>query len=406
MHEKIEKEITEINNAYDKINNEISETYNKKHENLLIEEKNIKEKLQNEVTKTKEKLENFLSNCNMLIRNGERINKGIKIYKNEKEKSVMKTLSYISSISRNIKEMKIILGSMIKNIKIFFNEKECKIKFEDYYINGIQLPKDIEFKDVTSKSLKVFWKLDDIKIEKIDNNKIKFRVDIKNDDIKDRFNTVYEGCDNNCFIDNLKLGTNYEVRICSIYDNIFSSWIIEKIKTDFVNESIILNQEDKTKLLNWLNPVLGGKQLYLKLIYRRGNDMSFKTFHLKCDKRGPTLIICKSQNEKFGGFTNIDWESPDDGIQIKDETPFIFSFNKNKKFNYTQKKCNSIYLSKNNGPDFYWDFVFNNQQKMMQVCYCSTKEYGYEYSIEPLVGDGSTKEIIVDEVEVFKVKTI
>ena len=134
--------------------------------------------------------------------------------------------------------------------------------------------------------------------------------------------------------------------------------------------------------------------------------MSFKTFHLKCDKRGPTLIICKSQNEKFGGFTNIDWESPDDGIQIKDETPFIFSFNKNKKFNYTHKKCNSIYLYKNNGPDFYWDFVFNNQQKMMQVCYCSTKEYGYEYSIEPLVGDGSTKEIIVDEVEVFKVKTI
>ena len=40
----------------------------------------------------------------------------------------------------------------------------------------------------------------------------------------------------------------------------------------------------------------------------------------------------------------------------------------------------------------------------MGACFCATKVYGYSYSEEALVGDGSTKEINVDEVEVFKVK--
>ena len=41
----------------------------------------------------------------------------------------------------------------------------------------------------------------------------------------------------------------------------------------------------------------------------------------------------------------------------------------------------------------------------MGVCFCATKANGYGYSKEPIIGDGSTKEINVDEVEVFKVKS-
>ena len=41
----------------------------------------------------------------------------------------------------------------------------------------------------------------------------------------------------------------------------------------------------------------------------------------------------------------------------------------------------------------------------MKICFCSTKEYGYAYSNEPIAGDGSLKEIEIDEVEVFKVKS-
>ena len=40
----------------------------------------------------------------------------------------------------------------------------------------------------------------------------------------------------------------------------------------------------------------------------------------------------------------------------------------------------------------------------MKVCICTNK-YGYAFSNEPIIGDGSNKEIQVDEVEVFKVKS-
>ena len=404
LKKKIEKEITLIDKSYDKINNEITKVYEVKHEKLLTEEKNLKENLQNEVTKTKEKFEEFLSNCNKLLNINERINKGVKIFQNEKEKSIIKTLSYISNISKTEKEINLLLGKLMKNININFNENECKLKFEDYYFSGIQIPQNIECKDITSNNLKLFWKIDNIKIENVDNDKIKFRVEIKKENSNESFKKVYEDKDSNCSIENLYRNTYYEIRICSIYNDIIGEWNkIEKVKTDFINESVILNQDDKNKLLNWLNPLYKGKNLYLKLLYRRGNDMSFETFHLKCDNKGPTLVVCQSKNEKFGGYTKFNYYN---NTSIKhEEGPFIFSLNKNKKYNYTNKKYNSFYTYKNHGPDFYWDFAFNSQDKKMKVCFCTTNKYGFAFSNEPINGDGSYKEIEVDEVEVFKVKS-
>ena len=51
----IEKEITQIDNTYSKVNDEIKKSFELKHEKLIIEENNLREKLQNEVTKNKEK---------------------------------------------------------------------------------------------------------------------------------------------------------------------------------------------------------------------------------------------------------------------------------------------------------------------------------------------------------------
>ena len=59
MKEKIEQEITNINNVYDKVENDISKSFESKHAKLHEEENDLIENLQNEVTKIKEKLENF-----------------------------------------------------------------------------------------------------------------------------------------------------------------------------------------------------------------------------------------------------------------------------------------------------------------------------------------------------------
>ena len=75
---KIEKEINDINNLYDKTINVLTKSFLQKYENLLKEEKEIKEKLHIEVIKIKETLENFLSQTNNQIKTNEIIKEGIK----------------------------------------------------------------------------------------------------------------------------------------------------------------------------------------------------------------------------------------------------------------------------------------------------------------------------------------
>ena len=211
-------------------------------------------------------------------------------------------------------------------------------------------------------------------------------------------NIITQQINNNNMITNLKISRPIIINA--------TNWSnIEKVKTDYINESIILNDKDKDILYKWLNPLFNNQRFYLKLLYRRGNDMSFETFHKKCDNKGQTVIICKSKEEKFGGYTNINWESPSMFRAENKDGPFIFSITKNKKYDYSDKSKHSIYLDKDHGPDFNWDFVFNGP-KQMEVCYCAIKDNGYAYSSEALIGDGTDKEIEVDEVEVFEIKII
>ena len=108
LKNKIENEITQIDKLYEKVNSETKKFFELKHEKLLKEEKGLQEELQTEVTKVKEQLENYLSKSNKLIKINEKINKGIKSLEKE-EKNILKTLSYISKISKNKKGIQILL---------------------------------------------------------------------------------------------------------------------------------------------------------------------------------------------------------------------------------------------------------------------------------------------------------
>ena len=54
IKQKIENEISKINESYEKMKKEIKKSFELKHEQLIREEKEIKDKLDNEVTKIKE----------------------------------------------------------------------------------------------------------------------------------------------------------------------------------------------------------------------------------------------------------------------------------------------------------------------------------------------------------------
>ena len=178
LKKSIENEMGEIDKRYEKVDNETTKSYEAKREKLIKEENELKEKLKNETTKIKEKLENSLSEVNNLLKISEKIIKGIKSLEKE-EKIMFRNLSYVSQINKNQKKMKALFRELIKNLKISFVEEESTIKYEEYYFNGIPIPKNIEFKDVGTNSFNLSWKLDDINIVNIDKKEIKFRIEIR-----------------------------------------------------------------------------------------------------------------------------------------------------------------------------------------------------------------------------------
>ena len=308
---------------------------------MLKDENELIKKLKNEITKIKEQLENHFSDSNLIIKNNEKINKGIKYLEKEEDKNMLKTLSYISKINKTKKEMRKLDGKLMKNLNIEFNEEKSSIKYEDYFFNGIQVPIEIEFKDIENTSFKVNWKIDDINIIGIDNKQIKYKVEIKKESADEKFIQIYEGNNNNCSIEKLNADTNYEIRIACFYNSLIGSWSdIKNIKTKYndkkiLNESLILNNEkDKIKsICEWINP---NKILDFKLLFRMSRDGSnCSDFHRFCDNKGETLLLFQTdKNYRFGAYTPLNWTSPNSGEvnDPNDNLTFLFSLNKMKKF--------------------------------------------------------------------------
>ena len=193
---------------------------------------------------------------------------------------------------------------LMKNLKLDFIDDN--IKYEEYYFNGLSIPKDIQISDIKVNSCNISWKIDDINILNIDKNKIKYKIEIRKEN--EQFKSIYEDKNMNYIITKLESNTNYELRICTIYDNIIRNYSnTVKFKTF---DSILLNETKKgDECLNKIYEWTGGKNM--ELLYRGTRDgMSADTFHNKCNNKGPTISLFK--NEKgyiFGGYAPIDWTS-------------------------------------------------------------------------------------------------
>ena len=325
LNKKIEQQITEINNLYDKVNDEVTKSFVLKHEKLTKEENDIKEKLQNEVTKVKEGLENFLSMSNERIRENERINKGLNVLEKNNEKNMIKILSYVSKINKNNKEAKKLFQELMRNLKLEFVENETKIKYTDYFFNGIPSPKNIEFNDIQANNAKINWKIDNLNILNINNKDIKFKIELRKNN--EKFNQVYDGNDTNFKIGNLTENTEYELKICSYCNNIIGNWSeIKKFKTleGSLCDSQILKETKREK--EFLNKILEWTNYNrMELIYRGSRDgMTSNNFHNKCDNKNPTIVLYKNiKDSVFGGFTSLAWANS--GDYRPDPQAFIFT---------------------------------------------------------------------------------
>ena len=174
---------------------------------------------------------------------------------------------------------------------------------------------------------------------------------------------------------------------------------VNKTPEEILNEyKYIINQyENKFQISNFKSKILAGKDLEKETIkiwispkkkleasllfsfhdieykedskskytYSLDSNINVSNFHKSCDNKSKILVICKSKNEIFGGYTPLSFNSSDE--YGKDNDSFLFSLNKLQKYpknNY--EKTESLWCYKNYGPSFHWDLYFR-EKKMHAV---------------------------------------
>ena len=130
------------------------------------------------------------------------------------------------------------------------------------------------------------------------------------------------------------------------------------------------------------------------------------TFHSKCNSKGPTLTVIKSNNDKiFGGYTSEPWRSRQDWAQ--DTTAFIYSLT-NKAKCATQKNQYSIADHSSYGPIFghgYDIFIYDNCNATTSN-YCESQASNSTYALPPGADNNflaGSKNFTVKEIEVYAV---
>ena len=73
----------------------------------------------------------------------------------------------------------------------------------------------------------------------------------------------------------------------------------------FFDDAKLILEEHYPLFKNWLK-----KEINLELIYRASRDgWESNIFHQKCDNKGPTIVVVRSELGKiFGGYASISWD--------------------------------------------------------------------------------------------------
>jgi len=72
------------------------------------------------------------------------------------------------------------------------------------------------------------------------------------------------------------------------------------------SETKLLDLEQKKRVVEWL-----GKKVNTTLLYSASRDgFGAASFHIKCDNKGPTIVLIKSTSgHMFGGYSGLPWDS-------------------------------------------------------------------------------------------------
>ena len=121
-----------------------------------------------------------------------------------------------------------------------------------------------------------------------------------------------------------------------------------------ITKSVILNKNEVELFLSWLENK--PKKIKLLLDSRIDGDLT-ATFYNKCSGKYPTVVFVKTtKGYRFGGYSSIPWKDLNGGFN-RDEKNFIFSLDKQKKYNIKKPEnaieTHSSYFAFGGGSDFY-----------------------------------------------------
>ena len=121
-------------------------------------------------------------------------------------------------------------------------------------------------------------------------------------------------------------------------------------RDEIIQNDIIVELDELNQVYKWISP---NKKITSKLLYKATRDGDkAETFHKLCNGISPTLTLIKtSNNYRFGGYTEAQWESSLNTIWKTDENSFIFSLDNKKKYKCINSS-KSICCNANDGPCF------------------------------------------------------
>ena len=242
------------------------------------------------------------------------------------ENEYLQTLDFtLDNDSKNIYKMILSYGKM----KIFFFIESVKETSRYYELSTFL--KNIQNKD---KNLYLFSSAEKLvsAIKKcIETKKYKYTADneffkliIQNDFFEDEqaIITIPLGQNQNLVDIFLNLKEELEkIKKEKNNANIKNEELIKEEKIKLAKESfegsVILNEEEKILLNEWVNPK---KPLKFNLVFSTQKDgPSASTFHMHCDGVSPTITIVMDTNgNKFGGYTTSSWAQPSPGLDMQE----------------------------------------------------------------------------------------
>jgi hypothetical protein len=202
------------------------------------------------------------------------------------------------------------------------------------------------------------------------------------------------------------------------YKSIISNYK-DKLLIKDLNSKIIIDTEQKEILKSFISYC---DKLKAKLLYSFYNTYtneeiannlkkkkipySVRDFHAKCDNISSILVVCKSDEQIFGGYTPLSFKS-DDSYK-SDKNSFIFSLNRKEKY----LKClanfldYSIWCYKDYGPCFSYDLEFIKGK----INIVTFSKYNYDIP-SPFFGDkdkclknkDNSSEFFLDSLEIFQI---